>query len=216
MDRPVLFCYDGSEGSKAALSVAVELVMHPADAVVLVVWTPVALQLARGGSLLVAVPNEGEIDEEEIAAAQRIADEGAEGARTYGYNASARVAEANESVVKTISEVAREIDAGLIVCGQRGRGALASAVLGSVSPSCMDHSSSPSRQKYSKPSQIVLGSATKAGLQLLNSCNRPIFTSGSCTYIQLSGGMPLAAASRALLPGTDILRSKSPTVMKSR
>ncbi len=60
MDRPVLFCYDGSEGSKAALSVAVELVMHPADAVVLVVWTPVALQLARGGSLLAAVPNEGE------------------------------------------------------------------------------------------------------------------------------------------------------------
>ena len=55
--------------------------MHPADAVVLVVWTPVAIQLARGGSLLAAVPNEGEIDEEEIAAAQRIAEEGAEGAR---------------------------------------------------------------------------------------------------------------------------------------
>ena len=47
MDRPVLFCYDGSEGSKAALSVAAELVMHPADAVVLVVWTPVAVQLAE-------------------------------------------------------------------------------------------------------------------------------------------------------------------------
>jgi len=29
MDRPVLFCYDGSDGSKAALSVAVDLVMHP-------------------------------------------------------------------------------------------------------------------------------------------------------------------------------------------
>ena len=72
MDRPVLFCYDGSEGSKAALSVAVELVMHPADAVVLVVWTPIALQLARGGSLLAAVPNEGEMDEEESAAAQRL------------------------------------------------------------------------------------------------------------------------------------------------
>ena len=48
-------------------------------------------------------------------------------------------------------------------------------------PSRMDHSSSPSRQKYSKPSQIVSGSATKAGLQLLNICSRPIFTSGSCT-----------------------------------
>jgi len=67
MDRPVLFCYDGSEGSKAAMSVAIELVMHPADAVVLVVWTPIALQLARGGSLLAAVPNEGQLDEEEIA-----------------------------------------------------------------------------------------------------------------------------------------------------
>ncbi len=143
MDRPVLFCYDGSEGSRAALSVAVELVMHPANAVVLVVWTPVAVQLARGGSLLAAVPNEGEMDEEERAAAQRLAEEGAEGARRRGYNASARVAEANESVAKTIREVAREIDAGLIVCGQRGRGAFASAVLGSVSHQFSAHAERP-------------------------------------------------------------------------
>jgi nucleotide-binding universal stress UspA family protein len=143
MDRPVLFCYDGSEGSKAALSVAVELVMHPADAVVLVVWTPVGLQLARGGSLLVAVPNEGQLDEEEIAAAQRIAEEGAEGARRRGYDATARVAQADDSVAKTISEVAREIDARLIVCGQRGRGAFARAVLGSVSHQLSAHAERP-------------------------------------------------------------------------
>jgi nucleotide-binding universal stress UspA family protein len=143
MDRPVLFCYDGSEGSKAALSVAVELVMHPADAVVLAVWTPVAIQLARGGSLLAAVPNEGQLDEEELAAAQGIADEGAAGARRRGYNASARVAEANESVARTIGEVAREIDARLIVCGQRGRGALASAILGSVSHQLSAHAERP-------------------------------------------------------------------------
>jgi nucleotide-binding universal stress UspA family protein len=143
MDRPVLFCYDGSEGSKAALSVAVELVMHPADAVVLVVWTPVAIQLARGGSLLAVVPNEGELDEEEIAAAQRLAETGAEGARGRGYNASARIAEASESVAKTIREVAREIDASLIVCGQRGRGAFASAVLGSVSHQLSAHAERP-------------------------------------------------------------------------
>ena len=143
MDRPVLFCYDGSDGSKAALSVAVELVMHPADAVVLVVWTPIAVQLARGGSLLAAVPNEGEMDEEESAAAQRLADEGAEGAKRRGYNASARIAQANESVAKTISEVAREIDARLIVCGQRGRGAIASAVFGSVSHQLSAHAERP-------------------------------------------------------------------------
>src|ERR1700733_12333184 len=123
MDRPVLFCYDGSEGSKAALQVAVELVMHPADAVVLAVWTPIAVQLARGGSLLAAVPNEGELDEEEMAAARQLAEAGA---RRHGYTASARIAQANETVAEAIREVAREIDARLIVCGQRGRGAFAS------------------------------------------------------------------------------------------
>jgi nucleotide-binding universal stress UspA family protein len=143
MDRPVLFCYDGSEGSKAALSVAVELVMHPADAVVLVVWTPIAVQLARGGSLLAAVPNEGQMDEEEIAVARQLADVGAEGLRSRGYSASGRIAQAIESVAKTIGEVAREIDACLIVCGQRGRGAFASAVLGSVSHQLSAHAERP-------------------------------------------------------------------------
>ena len=94
MDRPVLFCYDGSDGSKAALVAAAELIAHPADAVVLTVWTPATILLARGGSLGTAyVSDEGQIDEQEAAAAQRIADEGSEGARRRGYNAFARIAE---------------------------------------------------------------------------------------------------------------------------
>ena len=68
MNKPVLFCHDGSEGSRTALGAAVELI-KPADAVVLVVWTPAAVQLARAGSFVVAVPNEGEIDDEEAAIA---------------------------------------------------------------------------------------------------------------------------------------------------
>lgn len=142
MHRPVLFCYDGSDGSKTALGAAVELI-KPGDAVVLVVWTRAVVQLARAGSFLVDIPNEGEIDDQEAARAQQIAEEGAADARRRGYNASALVAQAEEGVAKTIDDVAQEIDAGLIVCGQRGRGALRSAVLGSVSHALASHTKRP-------------------------------------------------------------------------
>jgi nucleotide-binding universal stress UspA family protein len=142
VNKPVLFCYDGSDGSKTALTAAVELI-KPADAVVLVVWMPASIQLARAGSFIVAVPNEGEIDEQEAARAQELAEEGAAGARERGYNATGRVAEANESVARTIDEIAQEIDAGLVVCGQRGRGPIGSALLGSVSHALASHAKRP-------------------------------------------------------------------------
>ena len=142
MNKPVLFCYDGSEGSKTALGAVIELI-KPGDAVVLVVWMPAAVQLARAGSFVVAVPNEGEIDAQEADRARQIAEEGAAAARERGYNASARIAEANESVARTIDEIAQEIDAGLIVCGQRGRGVIGSALLGSVSHALASHTKRP-------------------------------------------------------------------------
>ena len=85
MNKPVLFCYDGSDGSRTALLVAAELVTQLADAVVLAVWMPAVVSLVRAGSFVTAVPNEGEIDEQEAAFAKRIAEEGAAGAREHGY-----------------------------------------------------------------------------------------------------------------------------------
>jgi nucleotide-binding universal stress UspA family protein len=142
VNKPVLFCYDGSDGSKTALAAAAEMI-KPADAVVLVVWMAAAVQLARAGSFVVAVPNEGEIDDQEAAIARQIADEGAARARERGYNASARIAQATESVARTIDEIAHEIDAGLVVCGQRGRGMIGSALLGSVSHALAIHTKRP-------------------------------------------------------------------------
>jgi hypothetical protein len=69
MTKPVLFCYDGSDGSKSALLAAADLVMHPAEAVVLAVWVPAVVRLVRAGSFMTAMPNEGEMDEQEAALA---------------------------------------------------------------------------------------------------------------------------------------------------
>jgi len=49
MPGPVLFCYDGSEGSRAAMAAAAELVARPVPAVVLTIWQPASVLLARAG-----------------------------------------------------------------------------------------------------------------------------------------------------------------------
>ena len=45
--------------------------------------------------------------------------------------------------VKQLDDGAQEIDAGLVVCGQRGRGPVGSALLGSVSHALAAHTKRP-------------------------------------------------------------------------
>jgi nucleotide-binding universal stress UspA family protein len=144
MPGPVLFCYDGSSGSRAAMAAAAELVAHPAPACVLTVWQPVSVLLARAGGFGgTYVNDEEQVDGEEEKLARQAAEEGVERARAHGYDATARVERAAEGAGRAIVEIADELDARLIVCGRRGLGVIASTMLGSVSHAVITRSGRP-------------------------------------------------------------------------
>jgi len=82
MPGPVLFCYDGSEGSRAAMAAAAELVAHPAPAVVLTIWQPAALLLARAGGFRGGYLSDADkVDADQAQLARDAAEEGVERAR---------------------------------------------------------------------------------------------------------------------------------------
>lgn len=144
MTQPIVFCFDGSPGSRAAMAAGGALVSHPVEAVVLTVWQPASVVLARAGAFSATyVPDEAQVDTDEEHRALEAADAGVSAARTRGYDAQPRVEEATEGIARRIMEVADELDARLIVCGRRGRGGLTSALLGSVSHDLVSHAGRP-------------------------------------------------------------------------
>jgi nucleotide-binding universal stress UspA family protein len=144
MAGPVLFCYDGSKGSQGALRSAGDLIARPSDGYVLTVWQPAALRFALAGAFSPAgLGDEGEIDEQEESYARQVADEGASLARDHGFDLSALVERAEQSVAHRILDVAQRLDVSLIVCGQRGRGPIRSVLLGSVSHALASHTVRP-------------------------------------------------------------------------
>jgi nucleotide-binding universal stress UspA family protein len=123
---------------------AAELVAHPAPAVVLTIWQPAAVLLARAGGFGGGyMSDEERVNREEAQLARDAAEEGVERARDHGYDASSRVEEATEGAGRRIIEIADEVDARLIVCGRRGLGLVASALLGSVSHVVLAHAGRP-------------------------------------------------------------------------
>jgi nucleotide-binding universal stress UspA family protein len=141
---PVLFCYDGSPGSRNAMRAAGDLIGRPVDAVVLTVWETIATRLALAGAFTAGITTGGsDLNEEEETSARAVAEEGARRANDHGYVTSALTKESFDGIANTVLEVADNISARLIVCGQRGRGPLRSALLGSVSHRLASHARRP-------------------------------------------------------------------------
>jgi nucleotide-binding universal stress UspA family protein len=143
--RTVLFAYDGSADADAAIDRVVPL-FPDARIVVLTVWRPVS---AATGAARVALPDsviaEGvrALDDAEERDAWELAQRGKDRAAAAHADAIATVARAAAAVWERILDAADAEAASAIVVGSRGRSALQSALLGSVSNAVVHHARVP-------------------------------------------------------------------------
>jgi nucleotide-binding universal stress UspA family protein len=147
---PILIAYDGSDAARRAISETAEL-FGTRSVLVATVWeeglaySAAAMQAA--GPELQPVPADfGEaqkLGEELQARARRIAEDGAELARSAGLQAEAFAVAGEFQVAEAIVELARERRVAAIVIGSRGLTGLRARLEGSTSSGVLKHASCP-------------------------------------------------------------------------
>lgn len=137
---PILLCYDRSDGARHAIATAGAF-FPGRKAIVLHVWSPVAVAVAAYGGLM-PLPDYDDSELEKVA--REVADEGAGLAKAAGLDATAEIAEGTyEGTWHVIVTAADARGASLIVIGARGLSTFKSFVLGSVSHGVAQHARRP-------------------------------------------------------------------------
>ena len=140
---PLLVCYDGSEGAKAALAAAAE-VLAPHASVVACYWQPFAASAKRFGlDIRELVQDPSDINRREVALAAELADEGAWLARAAGLDAEGRAVEIDGPIAEAILSYADELDATAVVLGSRSRSSIRSLLLGSIATEVVQRATRP-------------------------------------------------------------------------
>jgi nucleotide-binding universal stress UspA family protein len=147
IDGPAIIGYDGSREAQVAIERAGRL-MQGRSAIVTYVWRSPILHDFSGQALAHApVRDVREIVDgyEAIFAggADDVVEEGVARARAAGFEASGDAVESGSGPWHALADVAERRGAAVIVCGSRGRGGVASAVLGSVSSGLVHNADIP-------------------------------------------------------------------------
>jgi nucleotide-binding universal stress UspA family protein len=141
----VLVGFDGSDPSRAAIDAASKL-LSVREAVIETVWIPYGPVAAGGAAAMpVGVVSRAveELDSAIAARAERTAHEGVRLAAAGGLEARAEAVQAGGPVWCTLSDSAEAHGSPAIVVGSRGRGAVATTVLGSTSAALLHHARQP-------------------------------------------------------------------------
>jgi nucleotide-binding universal stress UspA family protein len=146
--RRLVIAYDGSPSATTAVRVAARLFGGARTSIATVPSEPTV----RAGTAVPMLPGSApatvqQVIDEMTAEARReadeIAEEAVEQARTLGLDADAVSVSASPPAWSSLLETAHRLEADVLVCGTRGRGAFARALLGSTSSSLLHRTDIP-------------------------------------------------------------------------